>query len=103
MEEVRDYFTGRIDAETAERRITLRLAVMRAILCMRTGAVLDVRSAVCYRVTNKSGTSGSEVITAQEWDRIGPDLVSTCATRGIKLEVIDGREVYAGGRQGGEP
>lgn len=98
-EEIRDYFAGRIDAETAEKRIALRAAVVRQILCMRTRAVLDVREAVLYTVTNKANKSGSEVIAAKEWDKIGASLRSICEDRGIVLEVIDGREVFGGGGQ----
>lgn len=95
-EEIRAYFAGDIDAETAEKRIALRHAVMRQIWCARTRRVLDVRRAVLYTVTNRTGKSGSEVVAAKEWDKIGDGLRALCAARGITLDVVDGREVYGG-------
>lgn len=76
-------------------RETLLYAVQRAITCAKTGRVLDVRTAVYYRVVNAEGKAGADVIDGAVWDIIGERIRAHCKAEGIELEVIDGRTLPA--------
>jgi hypothetical protein len=83
-----------LDVDAFVDREVLLFAVQRAITCPRSGVVLDVRTAVYYRVTNFAGKTGSDVVDGAVWDEIEQRTRAVCAARGITLEVIDGREAW---------
>ena len=85
------------NADQAVDRETLRYAVMRQIFCPRSGGILDVRTAVYFRLTIPTN-SVAECITGATWDAIGPDVRRLCAEKGVDLEVIDGRTLSLAAR-----
>jgi hypothetical protein len=95
MSDIMQALAAGLDPDLIINREALRYAVQRQILCAKTGQILDIRTAVYYRVVNAEGTSGAEVVTGEYFDRIDERLRAHCATNGIDLEVIDGRQVFA--------
>lgn len=81
------------EREAALNREVLRAAVMRQITCPRSGAVLDVRTAVYYRVTAPGGSTGADCVTGEAFDVMEEQLRDTCTRKNIELEVIDGRKL----------
>jgi hypothetical protein len=79
------------DPDSIVNRAVLLAAVQRAITCGISGNVLDIRTAVYYRVVAPSGQSGSNVVTGAVWDEISENTRYMCNARNIALEVIDGR------------
>lgn len=99
MNYIHDAILGNTDMETALNREVLKAAVMRQIMCRRSGAVLDVRSAVYFKVELR-GRSAAEVIDGAMWDAIADKITTSCEAQGAAIEVIDGREINARHRSG---
>ncbi len=89
--------SGQLDHQTAGDRIALKAAVQKQIFDNETGAVLDVRRAVLITVTPPAdrGRAVMEVFDAERWDGVAEHFTTVCRDKGIALEVIDGRQVYA--------
>jgi hypothetical protein len=98
MSDIARALAGGLDPEVAISRETLRYAVARRITCPLAGKLLDVRSAVYYALTTASGKTGSEVCDAAAWDEIRDVVRDQVELIGGSLEVIDGRELFGGGR-----
>ena len=71
-------------------REALRHAVSHRIFCERTGAVLDVRTAVLVTVI-KGEKRGAMVLTGTAWDAIAERMEALADQAGATVEVIDGR------------
>lgn len=94
---VNGYMVGAVDADTAVNQEALRFAVQRQITCQRSGKLLDERTAVYVRVDN-GNAAASEVMAAAAWDEIAAVVIDVCAKGGVKLEIIDGRQVFGANR-----
>lgn len=81
------------DREAYINAEVLRAAVMRSITCPRSGAVLDIRTAVYFRV-ELAGKAAAECVTGAVWDAIREPLTARCAELDASLEVIDGRTLH---------
>jgi hypothetical protein len=90
--------TGQLDHETAGDRIALKAAVSKQMTDNETGTLLDVRTAVLITLTPPAdrGRAVMEVFDGPRWDTVADTFATACAQRGIALEVIDGRKLYAG-------
>ncbi|SCL70485.1 hypothetical protein GA0070606_5415 [Micromonospora citrea] len=73
-------------------RETLLYAVQRTIQCQRTGAILDVRTAVMV-TTILGDKRGAWVLTGEAWDEMEEWTRAKAAEIGATLEVIDGRKL----------
>lgn len=86
---------GNGNMDDAVNREVLKAGVMRRIMCPKTGVVLDVRTAVYFSVAVPGGKTGSEVVDGAAWDTMKDTVTAQCESRGITLEVIDGRILNA--------
>ncbi|MFG3602595.1 hypothetical protein [Micromonospora chersina] len=73
-------------------REVLLYAVQRTIQCQRTGAILDVRTAV-MATTVLGDKRGAWVMTGDAWDEMEEWTKAKVAEIGATLEVIDGRKL----------
>ncbi len=97
MNGIEDYMAGRVDADTAVNREALRYAVTRRITCPQSGAVLDVRTAVYFRIAAPGGATGGEVVTGEVWDGPYGQRIREVADAGrVEItELLDGRVLFA--------
>ncbi|MFR9780430.1 hypothetical protein ACL02O_30825 [Micromonospora sp. MS34] len=80
------------EREAHLNREVLLYAVQRQIQCQRTGAILDVRTAV-LATTVLGDKRGSWVLTGEAWDEMEEWTRAKAAEIGATLEVIDGRKL----------
>lgn len=92
---IEDAILGLVDMDLAVNREVLKAAVMRQIMCPRSGVVLDLRTAVYFRVETALHQSAAECVDGAVWDDIAAKVTQLCAEKKITLEVIDGRVVNA--------
>ncbi|HEY0700970.1 MAG TPA: hypothetical protein VGD43_24565 [Micromonospora sp.] len=80
------------DRDRFLQREYLRQGVRREIKCLRSGRVLDVRTAVKV-TTVKDGHRTEYMLDGPAWDEAEPALRATAKKLGMKVEVIDGRQL----------
>ncbi len=84
-----------MDVDRAVNREVLLAAVQTAIFCKLTGRVLDVKSTVLFTVSGPEVGRAAAVVTADAWDGVKDAIQESTAEKGLKLEVLDGRELYS--------
>jgi hypothetical protein len=80
------------DRDAFINREALRHAVSHRIFCERTGAVLDVRTAVLFTVS-KGEKRGAMVLTGTAWDAIAERMTALADEAGATVQLIDGRQL----------
>lgn len=93
-------FGNPMERAAEEDRVELLMAVQRQMFCQRSGAVLDVRTAVLVRVTVPTLDSPVLVImTGEEYDNGGAEQARTICERfeGATVSTVDGRDYTAAG------
>lgn len=98
-----DAITDPDAAQVYVNQQVLKYAVQRQIFCQATGQVLDQRRAVLVTLTNTSTTPPahrSVILTATAYDKRKDSFLAAVKERpAIKLEVLDGRELFKRNRK----
>lgn len=85
-----------LDVDTAVNREALKYAVMRTIMCPRSGTCLDVRTAILITIQDGNGkTIHMECVHCDWWDVVRDTITAKCVERAWPLEILDGRVLNA--------
>lgn len=73
----------------------LRFHVSQEMFCPRCKSILDVKKAVSIDMTDRHGNTLSRALCVTCYDSGKERFAKDCEAKGIKVETLDGRKLYA--------